>query len=111
MTGRRKYDIGSGDSTTNVVKVTRLRAAWAVLRAWARTEPVRVRVYVALVPLGGLLVARGVITGSDVPFLQAALLAMLGLAGGESARARVTPVGKHRASDGPPAADDVEGAG
>lgn len=91
--------------------MSRLKAAWAVLRAWARTEPVRVRVYLALLPLGGLLVARGVITGSDVPYLQAVLLTVLGLAGGESARARVTPVGKHRALDGPPAADAVEGAG
>lgn len=64
------------------------------LYRWAQTEPARVRIYGALVPVVGILVQRGLVTGSEVPLVEAALLALLGIGGVESARAKVVPLAK-----------------
>lgn len=70
--------------------MTRNRVA-STLVAWASSEPVRLRIYAAMTPVLALLVARGILSDSDVPYAAAAILAILGISGTESARARVTP--------------------
>lgn len=62
--------------------------------AWARTEPARVRIYGVLIPIAGLLVARGIIAGSDIPFYEAVLVALLGIPATETVRAKVVPLSK-----------------
>lgn len=58
---------------------------------YLRNEPVRVRLYTVAVLVLGYLLARGVIDATDYEFAGALLLTILGV---ESARAKVTPVGK-----------------
>ena len=54
-------------------------------------EPVRVRLYGVIAALVAILVARGLITGYEAPLWTALAAAVLGVAGVETARDRVTP--------------------
>lgn len=67
-----------------------LRRMWS----WVKTEPARVHIYAALTPVVGILVERGVVTSSYVPYIEAGLLAVLGIAGVETARSQVVPISK-----------------
>ena len=55
-------------------------------------EPVRVWIYSVLVALVAVLVAYGVIDSEQAPLWIALGAAVLGVAGTEAARAKVTPV-------------------
>lgn len=64
------------------------------LLAKLKREPVRAYIYSAVAPVCGLLVARGLIVGSDVPLLEALATALLAIPAAERVRSRVTPVTK-----------------
>lgn len=66
----------------------------AFLNRIRRNEPIRVRLYSAVVLITGYLVARGVIDQVDATFVGALALIVLGV---ETARARVTPTEKRDA--------------
>lgn len=55
------------------------------------SEPVRVWLYGILVPLVGLLVAAGVVSGGLAPFIVAVVVAVLGGVSTEVARGAVSP--------------------
>lgn len=57
-----------------------------------KRQPVRVALYSALVPLLGLLVARGVITEDVVPFYLAVAAGVLGVTATEVANKKTVPV-------------------
>jgi hypothetical protein len=56
------------------------------------SEPVRVWLYGILVPLVGLLVAAGIVSGGLAPFIVAVAVAILGGVSTEVARGAVSPV-------------------
>jgi len=57
-------------------------------------EPVRAWLYGILVPLVGLLVAAGVVSGGLAPFIVAVAVAVLGGVSTEVARGAVSPTNK-----------------
>jgi hypothetical protein len=58
---------------------------------WSKFEPVRSWLYTVLVPVLGLLVAKGVVTGDEQTLWLSIGGAVLGVVGVEVARAKVTP--------------------
>lgn len=68
------------------------------LSAWIGREPVRARLYLVVVAIVALLVAYGLVAGAIAPLWLALAAAALGVPGVESARSRVSPIGRHRKS-------------
>lgn len=59
---------------------------------WKKTEPVRSYLYTLLAPVLALLVFYGVTTDQAAPIWYSVALAVLGVTGTETARAKVRPV-------------------
>lgn len=78
---------------------------WPRLRHWLTREPVRTRIYAALVPIVGLLGYRGLVDDAEGILWLALAAAALGVTGVETARAHVTPtrqaLPRRRPEEGP----------